>query len=187
MRLYRMMISVAVAMLAMTAVAQSKSMTVNDERRHQTITVTAVGDDVVRVDVVPDGWDGQRLPSLALDKNAKTEVKIEYSEDNDLAVMTTGTGMRVAYINGSITVGCRNIFYITDLCDRQSGTVTLLHQGGESFYGAGERGYSFNLAGDTLVNYNAQNYGYQMGEKRTKQMGITNADGDFVTGLRHLL
>ena len=173
MRLYRMMISVAVAMLAMTAVAQPKSMTVNDERRHQTITVTAVGDDVVRVDVVPDGWDGQRLPSLALDKNAKTEVKIEYSEDNDLAVMTTGTGMWVAYINGSITVGCRNIFYITDLCDRQSGTVTLLHQGGESFYGAGERGYSFNLAGDTLVNYNAQNYGYQMGEKRTKQMGIT--------------
>ena len=48
MRLYRMMISVAVAMLAMTAVAQPKSMTVNDERRHQTITVTAVGDDGVR-------------------------------------------------------------------------------------------------------------------------------------------
>ena len=44
---------------------------------------------------------------------------------------------------------------------------------GESFYGAGERGYSFNLAGDTLVNYNTQNYGYQMGEKRTKLMGIT--------------
>jgi alpha-glucosidase (family GH31 glycosyl hydrolase) len=49
----------------------------------------------------------------------------------------------------------------------------LLHQGQESFYGAGERGYSLNLAGDTLINYNAQNYGYQMGEKRTQQMGIT--------------
>ena len=173
MRLYRMMISVSVAALAMAAVAQPKSMTVNDERRHQTITVTAVGDDVVRVDVVPDGWDGQRLPSLALDKNAKPEVKIEYSEDNDQAVMTTGSGMRVAYVNGSITVGSRNIFYITDLCYRQSGRVTLLHHGGESFYGAGERGYSFNLAGDTLINYNAQNYGYQMGEPRTRQMGIT--------------
>ena len=79
----------------------------------------------------------------------------------------------MVYVNGTITVGCRNDFFITDLCDRSSSTLRLLHQGQESFYGAGERGFSFNLAGDTLVNYNSQNYGYQMGEKRTKQMGIT--------------
>ena len=162
---------VVVAMLAMTATAQQATMTVNDEERHQTITVTAVGDDIVRVDVVPDGWNGKRLPSLALDKNVKTEAKVDNL--NDMTVMRTATGMKVTYVNGAITVGCGNNFYITDLCDRTTSTLRLLHHADEGFYGAGERGYRFRLTGDTLINYNAQNYGYQMGEKRTKQMGIT--------------
>ncbi len=173
MKLYRMISILAVAMLAMTALAQQATMTFSDALRHQTVTVTAVGEDIVRVDVVPDGWSGTRLPSLALDKTAKVEAKVEDLED--MSVMRTAGGLKVLLDKntGSITVGCRNIFYIADLCDRSSSTLTLLHQGQESFYGAGERGYSFNLAGDTLINYNAQNYGYQMGEKRTKQMGIT--------------
>jgi alpha-glucosidase (family GH31 glycosyl hydrolase) len=167
-----MMTAVAVAMLALVATAQQATLTISDEERQQTITVTAVGDDIVRVDVVPNGYAGQRLPSLALDKKVKTEAKVETLGD-DINVLRTANGMKVVYANGSIMVGCGNNFYITDLCDRSSNTLRLLHQGRESFYGAGERGYSFNLAGDTLINYNAQNYGYQMGEKRTKQMGIT--------------
>ena len=159
-------------MLALAAQAQQATMTVNDEERHQTITVTAVGDDIVRVDVTPDDWKGKRLPSLAQAKNLKTEAKVE-NLGEDMSVMRTASGMKVAYVNGTITVGCGNNFFITDLCDRSSSTLRLLHQGQESFYGAGERGYSFNLAGDTLINYNSQNYGYQMGEKRTKLMGIT--------------
>ncbi len=172
MRFYRMISLAAVAMLALAAQAQQATMTVNDEERHQTITVTAVGDDIVRVDVTPDDWKGKRLPSLAQAKNLKTEAKVE-NLGEDMSVMRTASGMKVAYVNGTITVGCGNNFFITDLCDRSSSTLRLLHQGQESFYGAGERGYSFNLAGDTLINYNSQNYGYQMGEKRTKLMGIT--------------
>ena len=68
-------------------------MTFNDEARHQTVTVTAVGEDIVRVDVVPDGWNGSRLPSLALDKSAKAEIKVEELED--MSVMRTGSGMKV--------------------------------------------------------------------------------------------
>ena len=71
MRLYRLMTLVVVAMLAMAAMGQPKLMTFIDDARHQTVTVTAVGDDIVRVDVVPDGWNGTRLPSLALDKSAQ--------------------------------------------------------------------------------------------------------------------
>ena len=172
------MISLVVALTALAALAQetSNSLTFNDQLRDQTITVTAVDNDAVRVDVVPNSWHGQRLPSLVQDralKNSKPVVKVNDLED--MSVLTTENGLRVVCdkSTGSITVICGNTFYITDLCDRKDGTVLLLHQGGESFYGAGERGYSFNLAGDTLINYNAQNYGYQMGEKRTKQMGIT--------------
>ena len=171
MKLYRMIALATVAMLAMAAIGQT--MTFKDASRQQTITVTAVGEDIVRVDVVPDGWSGTRLPSLALDKTARAEVKVEELED--MSVMRTGSGMKVILDKtmGNITVGSRNGYYITDPCNRGSSTLSLLHHGGESFYGAGERGYSFNLAGDTLVNYNSQNYGYQMGEKRTKLMGIT--------------
>ena len=171
----RILILAVATLLALAAAAQ-QSMTFNDEERKQTVTVTAVGNDIVRVDVVPDGWNGTALPSLAYDrsvKNAKPVVKV--NDMDDMCVLRTENGLRVVCDKntGSITVSCGNTFYITDLCDRTTSTVRLLHQGQESFYGAGERGYSLNLAGDTLINYNAQNYGYQMGEKRTKQMGIT--------------
>ena len=43
-------------MLAMASLAQQQAtMTFNDEARHQTVTVTAVDEDIIRVDVVPDG------------------------------------------------------------------------------------------------------------------------------------
>ena len=45
--------------------------------------------------------------------------------------------------------------------------------GGDIFYGAGERGHSLKLNGDTLVMYNRQNYGYTAGDPRIRQMNIT--------------
>lgn len=40
-------------------------------------------------------------------------------------------------------------------------------------YGAGERGHSLTLNGDTLSFYNRQNYGYTEGDPRISQMGIS--------------
>ena len=165
---------VVVAMVALSASAQPVTMTVNDSVCHQTITFTAVSDDIVRVDVVPDSWDGTRLPSLAMDRNVKPQVKI--SEDDENATLKTANGLTVSYVKPFrwIMVRCGDDdTLIETMRMRDSSRVVLAHSPGESFYGAGERGYSFNLAGDTLINYNAQNYGYQMGEPRTKQMGIT--------------
>ena len=173
MKRYRIITIIAVAMLALTAIAQPVSFTVKDAGRQQTIIVTAVGEDVMRVDVVPDSWNGTRLPSLAQDLNAKVEAKVE--EVEGITVLRTASGFTVKYVKpmGMMMVSCGNTEYVADLCNREGTSVNLLHSGKQSFYGAGERGYSFNLAGDTLINYNAQNYGYQMGEARTRQMGIT--------------
>lgn len=44
---------------------------------------------------------------------------------------------------------------------------------GEFFYGAGERGHSLTLNGDTLSMYNRQNYGYTGSDPRISQMGIS--------------
>lgn len=52
-------------------------------------------------------------------------------------------------------------------------TIRLSVSGDGSFYGGGERGHKVNLRGDTLVNYNRQNYGYTGSDPRTRQMNIT--------------
>ena len=52
-------------------------------------------------------------------------------------------------------------------------TITLEGNAEEVFYGAGERGHSLNLNGDTLTMYNRQNYGYTAGDPRISQMGIS--------------
>lgn len=51
--------------------------------------------------------------------------------------------------------------------------VSLLNSAAQNFYGAGERGHSLHLNGDTLVMFNRQNYGYGAGDPRISQMGIT--------------
>ena len=172
------MITMAVgAILAITAVAQQASLTINDEARHQTITFTAISDDIVRVDVVPEGWNGTRLQTLASDKALNGRLpKVKTTQGDVSAKMVTENGLSVTFLKsmGQIRMGHGDTDYLVDAISmRDSSQVVLMHKPGESFYGAGERGYSFNLAGDTLINYNSQNYGYQMGEARTKLMGIT--------------
>ena len=52
-------------------------------------------------------------------------------------------------------------------------TVSLRNGIAQNLYGAGERGHSLRLNGDTLVMFNRQNYGYTAGDPRISQMGIT--------------
>jgi len=168
---------VTVTMMAMVATGQERSLTINDTTRHQTITFTAISDDIVKVDVVPEGWNGTRLQTLASDKALNGRVpKVKTTQGDVSAKMVTENGLSVTFLKsmGQIRMGHGDTDYLVDAISmRDSSRVVLMHKPGESFYGAGERGYSFNLAGDTLINYNTQNYGYQMGEARTKLMGIT--------------
>ena len=177
MKLYRMITLVAVVLMAMSGLAQQATMTVKTVNHPWTVTVTALSDDIVRVDVMPNDWKGTKLPTLACDKALNGRVpKEKINEGTQVSTMVTENGLSVKVLNsmGLIKVGHGDADYLVDVMPmRDSSRVVLVHNAGESFYGAGERGYSFNLAGDTLVNYNTQNYGYQMGEKRTKLMGIT--------------
>ena len=162
-----------VALVAMTVNAQLEGTRFVDMNRDQVITVTIVTPNIMKVDVAPNSWKGERLPSLTRKEVANQKVAML---DDPQKVLLTKSGMKMVYDEdlNSLTISSGSTFFTTDLCDRtEHGTLRLLHQGKESFYGAGERGYSFNLCGDTLINYNKQNYGYVSGEKRIKQMGIT--------------
>ncbi len=185
MKALRFLTLLLVATVAITAIdiaAKEPTLGLNelknkDEARHQTITATVISKDVVKIEVTPDSWTGTRLPSVATDNYAGCDgLSLQCDENNALKTATTQKGLRVMIDKqlNSVTVSSGSTFYLTDLCDRsEHGTLRLLHTGKESFYGAGERGYSLNLAGDTLINFNKQNYGYVAGEKRIKQMGIT--------------
>ncbi len=82
---------------------------------------------------------------------------------NDSGTLTIGTSMRGSTIADT---GLR-----TDRQGRSS--ISIATSGNGSFYGGGERGYSYNLSGDTLVMYNRQNYGYTGTDPRIRQMNIT--------------
>lgn len=61
-----------------------------------------------------------------------------------------------------------------DNTDPSRRTVTFAYpEGGDIFYGGGERGHSLTINGDTLEMYNRQNYGYTGTDPRIRQMGIT--------------
>ncbi len=174
MKALRLFTLLAVVLVALAVNAQPQGMQHSDKNRNQTITVTFINPSIIKVDVVPNSWKGERLPSLVV-KEVSDMFNQKQSHDQDTRLFT-GSGMKVVYDEdlNSLTISKGSTFYLTDLCDRtEHGTLRLLHTGKESFYGAGERGYSLNLAGDTLINFNKQNYGYVAGEKRIKQMGIT--------------
>ena len=180
MKLYKPVVFLAIALLAIPCFAIQrqaqvfKSISMTDEARQQAITVTAIEHDILRVDVVPIGASKSDLPSLVKDRPNALVPDVEILKGRDTEVMNTMTGLRVLLDkqSKSLTVISGGSYVLTDLCNRDDG-IRLYHQAGQSFYGAGERGYSFNLCGDTLINYNKQNYGYVSGEARIKQMGIT--------------
>ncbi len=180
MKLYKPVVFLAIALLAIPCFAIQrqaqvfKSISMTDEARQQAITVTAIEHDILRVDVVPIGAQKSKLPSLVKDRPNALVPDVEILKGRDTEVMNTMTGLRVLLDkqSKSLTVISGGSYVLTDLCNRDDG-IRLYHQAGQSFYGAGERGYSFNLCGDTLINYNKQNYGYVSGEARIKQMGIT--------------
>ncbi len=180
MKLYKPVAFLAIALLAIPCFAIQrqaqvfKSISMTDEARQQAITVTAIEHDILRVDVVPIGASKSDMPSLVKDRPNALVPDVEILKGRDTEVMNTMTGLRVLLDkqSKSLTVISGGSYVLTDLCNRDDG-IRLYHQAGQSFYGAGERGYSFNLCGDTLINYNKQNYGYVSGEARIKQMGIT--------------
>ncbi len=140
------------------------------------IVVTAINDNIIKV-VNLSKEESVPLTQTSVLKNATGNCDIHPA--NGIAIMTTGSGVivRVDSITGAVDITAGHNRAISDngirtLSDGRR-SLELSTMGSGSFYGAGERGYSFDLSGDTLVMYNKQNYGYTANETRIKQMNIT--------------
>lgn len=101
------------------------------------------------------------------------------TENSRYRTLATPTGVVATLdkISGELkmTAGSHNAVEDNSLrpTDTQGRRTMRLKASGKSFHGAGERGHSFNLHGDTLTMYNRQNYGYTDGDPRISQMNIS--------------
>lgn len=140
-----------------------------------TITATAVTPYIIRVDNTAPGESVAPVQSV-----------LELTPDADCAYtsrqgtrLTTTAGIRAEVVAGMMNIcydGLRNS-NIADWGVRTTATgerqLSLYTTSTGSMYGGGERGHRYNLAGDTLVMYNRQNYGYTGTDPRISQMNIT--------------
>jgi len=144
----------------------------------RTIVVTAVSDDIFRVDNYLPGQEPPKSKTVVLREGYFTG---ELIDNPYIGVLTSPRGA-VATLDkttGSVTITAGKDKGIydngerpTDAVGRKTFTLAPIGGGG-SFYGGGERGFRLNLAGDTLVMYNRQNYGYTGNDPRIRQMNIT--------------
>ncbi|WP_348672959.1 TIM-barrel domain-containing protein [Duncaniella dubosii] len=142
----------------------------------RSVVVDAVSDNIIKVtNLAP----GETIPASTASLITGRAEGTDITTAPGIALLTTRGGIvvRVDSISGAVDISAGRNKAVSDNGLRTSAggrqSLSLSTMGGGSFYGAGERGHSFNLAGDTLVMYNRQNYGYTAGDPRIRQMNIT--------------
>lgn len=140
------------------------------------VTVSAVSDNIIRVAVTPRGGVVPPSSTLLLPETSGS-AKVTSLPGTDVMTTPTGVVVTVDKTDGAVTISAPGGIVVADSGLRGNAggkqSMTITTSGKESFYGAGERGYRLNLANDTLVMFNRQNYGYTAGDPRIKQMNIT--------------
>lgn len=142
----------------------------------RTVTLTVIDDDIIKVS---NTAPGETVPVSHAAVLTPGDFGGKEATIGETRVVTTPSGV-IATLNmrtGEVNISSGGQRAICDTGERTTSRgkqeLSLFTMGSGSFYGAGERGHSFNLSGDTLVMYNKQNYGYKKGEDRISQMNIT--------------
>lgn len=141
------------------------------------VTVTVLTSDIIKVSNAPKGVVLPQSETVVL---RPVDFDGKVAEVGDVMTITTRGGVTVILNRetGGVTISSGQNRVLVD--DGSRGLtadgrqqVLLTTAGTDAFYGGGERGHSIDMAGDTLVMYNKQNYGYTAGEKRISQMNIS--------------
>lgn len=143
------------------------------------VEITPITTDIFRISQIPAGVTTLDFPKSqsAILEPGGVETS-SFATDKEYIVSTPSTIIRIDRANGLISF--ENAEGKT-LLDEAGGvdnagkvkTVSFLAPEGISFYGAGERGHSLRLNGDSLPMWNRPTYGYGAGDDRISQMNIT--------------
>lgn len=173
MRLYHILSLAALAATGLASMAESVTVSTPDGR---IVTVTPLTSNIIRVSNLAPGETEPKTPLTTLKDTDPECIKSVSGEITNL-ITPSGVTVRIDSRTGGVSINGGADRAISDSGIRTSSggkqSISISTMGNGSFYGAGERGYSFNLAGDTLVMYNKQNYGYTAGDPRIRQMNIT--------------
>lgn len=143
------------------------------------ITVTAVTDNILRIDNRAKAEAPAPASRTLLTPAATPRATVSDTPSGRTLATSTGLTATLDKATGELIInGSRGRGLYDDgrrgSDSRGRRTMNLIPlDASRAFFGAGERGHSLNLAGDTLVMYNRQNYGYTQGDPRISQMNIT--------------
>lgn len=143
------------------------------------VAVTPYERGVFKISRVPAGVTTFSLPLSQTALWQPSDKNLSWWASPEEVVFRTETGeARVNRLTGRtvfLTLEGDTVLAETSGIDNSSDLKRIGFANGiaQNFYGAGERGHSLRLNGDTLVMYNRQNYGYGAGDPRISQMGIT--------------
>ena len=151
--------------------------------KNATVVVTPVNEDIIRVTTVPTSNPGMKFfpsQSAILEPECgKGNVRLSASSSY-YSLVSKDMEVRVDRLTGLVSFyNSKGELLLTEQRGLDNSKAELRSvkfttpSGGDIFYGAGERGHSLKLNGDTLVMYNRQNYGYTAGDPRISQMNIT--------------
>jgi alpha-glucosidase (family GH31 glycosyl hydrolase) len=140
-------------------------------------TITPVTENIFRIASLPteSGESFPKSQAAILPANAKYRV---ISSSKGIVITTGSTSVEVDRSTGQLRfLDADNELLLAESegADNKPFQRHISFAGPENeyFYGAGERGHSLRLNGDTLRMYNRQNYGYGAGDPRINQMNIT--------------
>lgn len=144
-----------------------------------TVAITPLNNDLFRVTTIPANAVNFKLPESQSATLKPAEMQVSsFITPKDFSLVSPTTVVRVNRASGKVTF--MNAAGDTLLTESEGVNntgkvkrITHLASSKENFYGAGERGHSLRLNGDTLIMFNRQNYGYTAGDPRISQMGIT--------------
>lgn len=142
------------------------------------IVVEPVTESIFRVTVVPK--DSAKVYKESQSVVLKPEKVSSHTHDmeSEFIIETATTTIEIDKKTGAISFYNSDdslIFQEASPIDNESAVkkARFIMPNGEYIYGAGERGHSLALNGDSLSFYNRQNYGYTEGDSRISQMGIS--------------
>lgn len=144
-----------------------------------TVAVTALTPDIYRISRIPAGTKNFTLPqSQSAVLSPSTLGVTWFATPEEIILKSSSTILKIDRKSGkSIFLDAEGDTILSEAegIDNRGNvkTVSLLNGMKQNFYGAGERGHSLRLNGDTLVMFNRQNYGYTGSDPRISQMGIT--------------
>lgn len=147
-----------------------------------TVSVTPLNNNIFRVSVLPEkenetlyveSQSAVMLPdstALAGIRHVVWPDRIELLSETTKVVINRETGAISFY-----SIDGEQLLSEIDGVDNNMATKSVSFSGKNvgNLYGAGERGHSLRLNGDSLSMYNRQNYGYTKGDPRISQMGIS--------------